>query len=114
MKPDDRLTGREAAELIGISYNVWRWYGRSDVAVRPPADGVFGVQPYWLRSTIERVAPELRARRYVKHAEVIAALATPGLPDSPAGRAAVAADLGVHPRTVARHAASHASGTCAC
>ncbi|GAA5154854.1 hypothetical protein GCM10023340_39070 [Nocardioides marinquilinus] len=52
MSPDDRLTTREVAELIGVVPGTWRDYVARGTA--PAADGRHDARtPFWLRSTIE-------------------------------------------------------------
>lgn len=119
-----RLTSRQVAESLGLTVDQWYWLGRTDARERPEPDGFFeggrGDQPYWYPSTIERARDAILARIGVnsrgatQHRAIVTGMATPGLPDDAAGRAAVAADLGVHPRTVARHWGTHTARKCAC
>lgn len=48
----DRLTTKEAAALAGVAVSTWDAYVTRGYA--PPADGRFGKQRYWLRSTVEQ------------------------------------------------------------
>lgn len=106
---DRPLTGPEAAALIGISYDLWKYYktrGRI-----PPYDGVELGRKYWLRSTVLGLAGTLAGKP--THEEIVTALAADGVdPASRADRTRVAADLGVHERTVYRHAVAHARDHC--
>lgn len=47
----DRLTAREAADFAGVTRSTWDSYVTRGYA--PKADGWFGAQRYWLRSTME-------------------------------------------------------------
>lgn len=119
-----RLTSRQVAEMLGLTVDQWYWLGRTGAAERPEPDGWFeggrGDQPYWYPATIERAQGAILARigtnsrGQLQHLAVVSGMATPGLPDDAQGRAAVAMDLGVHPRTVARHWEAHTTRKCAC
>lgn len=47
----DRLATKEAAALAGVAVSTWDAYVTRGYA--PPADGRFGNQRYWNRSTVE-------------------------------------------------------------
>ena len=51
MATDDRLTARQAAALAGVQPSTWTSYVSRQQA--PAADGQFGNQNWWLRSTVE-------------------------------------------------------------
>lgn len=90
-----RLTGRQAAERAGISYNAWKLAPRTKGGRPAPDDtAVFGGRriQLWMPETID----VWRAKRRPTHAEVIAG------------------DRRLHPRTVARHLRRHAAGECRC
>lgn len=118
------LTSRQAAEHLGITLHQWYYLGRTGVQRQPPRDGTLpggrGDEPGWLASTLDAHRAEILSRlgrrtlAPERHRAVLAGTATPGLPDTAEGRAAVAADLGLHPRTVARHLAAHAAKDCPC
>lgn len=89
----DRLTGRQAAERAGITYNTWK-LARRTKGGRPAPDGIDQLtgRLWWWDVTIDR----WRATRRPTHADVIAG------------------DRRLHPRTVARHLRRHRNGECSC
>lgn len=95
-----------------MTRNAWNLAPRTK-AGRPEPDGRDLGVDFWFESTIDAwIARRRSTFAATRHETIVAALDT--FPATPDGFAAVAATLGVHVRTVARHAALHEARDCWC
>lgn len=109
---DPLLTGVQAARLVRLTYDMWKYWRARGVV--PPPDGDALGRRGWRTSTVLGLAPQLMPKP--DHAEVMAAFAAPDGPDPSvrAERQRVAEGLSISERTVYRHVLAHRAGTCDC